>query len=488
MKKIIFSVAALMICGVTFGQVAGSKQATAVAPLAGAPATANAGESYQNGNDHKVQVRQAGTMQSVFTDQNDGGGLGGNLASVTQTGMVTGNTPNSGQLNLASVNQSGTANESSTWQQGDRNNARTDQGQTDDESLSNKARIQQGNANNAEDNFAYIEQDGERNQATSFQTYDNSESFIDQDGNDNEARVRQIAAPENSDGHSGFIEQDGDENGSQIRQDGEGARNVAESRQDGEGNQSKQLQTNSASAGGAVNTAISDQGSLGGGGGYISSPDAGNNSGTIASMSTNGVDLGPDVDSDNGIVFQTQTGTGDYAFARQHGNDTPNYAEQVQSGGSGNVATITQDSQQDVSTDLNYAKQVQVGSDNNVGLFQTESGNKADQRQNGSSNNALALQDGDHNLLNTKQTGASNDLFSEQYGSFDAALLVQDAGQSYFASQGATIAGANNQIDVLQQGPSGTLVQEECTFDLPMAPMPIQDVPTLTIGDICPDC
>ena len=473
MKKIIFSVAALMI----FGQVAGSKQATAVAPLAGAPATANAGESYQNGNDHKVQVRQAGTMQSVFTDQNDGGGLGGNLASVTQTGMVTGNTPNSGQLNLASVNQSGTANESSTWQQGDRNNARTDQGQTDDESLSNKARIQQGNANNAEDNFAYIEQDGERNQATSFQTYDNSESFIDQDGNDNEARVRQIAAPENSDGHSGFIEQDG-----------EGARNVAESRQDGEGNQSKQLQTNSASAGGAVNTAISDQGSLGGGGGYISSPDAGNNSGTIASMSTNGVDLGPDVDSDNGIVFQTQTGTGDYAFARQHGNDTPNYAEQVQSGGSGNVATITQDSQQDVSTDLNYAKQVQVGSDNNVGLFQTESGNKADQRQNGSSNNALALQDGDHNLLNTKQTGASNDLFSEQYGSFDAALLVQDAGQSYFASQGATIAGANNQIDVLQQGPSGTLVQEECTFDLPMAPMPIQDVPTLTIGDICPDC
>jgi hypothetical protein len=32
-----------MICAVTFGQVAGSKQAAAVAPLAGAPATVNAG-------------------------------------------------------------------------------------------------------------------------------------------------------------------------------------------------------------------------------------------------------------------------------------------------------------------------------------------------------------------------------------------------------------------------------------------------------------
>lgn len=33
---------------------------------------------------------QAGAKQLVFTDQNDGGDSGGNLASVTQTGMVNG--------------------------------------------------------------------------------------------------------------------------------------------------------------------------------------------------------------------------------------------------------------------------------------------------------------------------------------------------------------------------------------------------------------
>jgi hypothetical protein len=41
-------------------------------------------------NTHKLQVCQAGAKQLVFTDQNDGGDSGGNLASVTQTGMVNG--------------------------------------------------------------------------------------------------------------------------------------------------------------------------------------------------------------------------------------------------------------------------------------------------------------------------------------------------------------------------------------------------------------
>lgn len=484
MKKVLLCTAALMVGTVAFAQLGqlGPDAATKVTPLAGSAAGANSGESIQNGNGNKVQVRQAGTSQSVFTDQNDGSGLGNNLARVMQTGDVS---DPSGIENDAEVLQSGTANQSTTIQQGDFNNAHIAQGRNgNDASADNKASIQQGNAQNAERNFAAIQQDGERNQATSFQTYDNSQSFIDQDGNDNEGRIRQIASPNGSDGHSGLIAQDGDDNGAQIRQDGNGATNLAEATQDGDGNNSKQLQTNSASSGGAVNTALVNQGT----GSFSSSDDVGNTQGVIAGLSTNGQNLGPSVTSTNGIAFQTQTGTGDFAQIKQYGDDAPNYGEQIQAGGSGNTAVIAQDSDDTFGTDANYAKQVQLGSNNLAGVNQAESGNKADQRQSGSDNTALASQNGDHNLLNMKQFGAQNVAFSEQDGTSGATLLTQYDGQSYVARQNATIGGANNQIDVLQQGPTGDGVQVDCTFDVPMDPMSIPDVPGFSLEDICPGC
>ena len=153
MKKAILCAAALMFGTMAFAQVSGAPTASAVPALPGAAANANTGESIQNGNDNKVRVRQAGTSQSVYTNQNDGSGSGGNLAAVQQTGLVN---PTSGIANLAEVLQSGSANQSTTLQEGDYNNAVTRQGQNDDSSARNKAWIRQGTGQQAESNHAAI--------------------------------------------------------------------------------------------------------------------------------------------------------------------------------------------------------------------------------------------------------------------------------------------------------------------------------------------
>lgn len=224
MKKVILCAAALMFGTVAMAQVSGTPMGggsqpavTPVAALPGAAAGANTGQSIQNGNDNKVRVRQAGTSQSVLTNQSDGSGTGGNLAQVTQIGLVQ---SGSGELNLAEVQQQGSANQTTLLQQGDYNEAITRQGSNDDASSGNKARIQQGavGAQQAESNYAAIDQDGTNNQAQTDQRYDNSDAWTIQVGDANKSMVYQSAGPNGSSGHDALTEQYGNNNESSIHQ------------------------------------------------------------------------------------------------------------------------------------------------------------------------------------------------------------------------------------------------------------------------------
>jgi hypothetical protein len=499
MKKVILGASAMLFCTIGFAQVtpsvtSGSQPAArTVSALPGAAATANAGESYQNGNDHKVQVRQAGTNQTVYTEQNDGDGAGGNLASVMQTGSVS---SVSGAENAAEVIQQGTANESTLIQQGDRNNAITEQGLTDLESTGNKARIQQGNGGGSEDNTAAIRQDGDYNEANTFQTWDNNDAFTIQDGESNKSMIVQNGGGENLAGQEALAEQYGDRNESSIAQGGAGGRNVANTIQDGDDNHAKQTQNTIAASGMLAETALINQGN--------EATFAGVGS-TLNNMLDNGQNLYDELDavdnitngsfnpgSQGGIAFQTQNGKMSAAEIHQFGSGSQagNYAEQYQDGWNQN-ALIVQNAYGNSNGGDNYARQEQHVDNNDAAIAQNGRGNKAFQYQTDRRNMALSTQRGAGNLVNTYQFGNDNKVTTAQRGQSNAALVVQRGGQSYVASQ--NIPGGNpngnNQIDVYQGGPTDDFSNMiDCGFDMPMDPMVIPEVPTLTIGDICPDC
>ena len=91
--------------------------------------------------------------------------------------------------------------------------------------------------------------------------------------------------------------------------------------------------------------------------------------------------------------------------------------------------------------------------------------------------------------MNTKQTGDLSFVTSAQNGLSNVALYDQHDGQSYVGQQGlGALGGSNNQIDVQQMGPDGVFSTADCSFDMQMGAMPINDVPVLEIDDICPDC
>jgi len=204
MRKVILSVVALAIASVAMAQDTGARKAVQVAQIPGSVATANTGESIQNGSANAVQVRQAGTEQSTLTNQD---GVA-NLARVMQTGDVNGNQALSGQLNLAEVEQTGFNNESTIYQEGDFNNAMIDQN-NDNDTAANRAQIMQGTANQAENNDANITQDGEDNSAYTLQTYDNSDAATTQNGVGNTSEINQNAGPENSQGQFAIVTQTG---------------------------------------------------------------------------------------------------------------------------------------------------------------------------------------------------------------------------------------------------------------------------------------
>ncbi|MGY8915226.1 MAG: hypothetical protein ACKVJF_09120 [Flavobacteriales bacterium] len=484
MKKVILCAAALMIGGVAFAQVSNSA-GTAPSTLSAETnlsldPLANTGTSIQTGDNQAVRIRQAGTIQSVLTDQSNGAGTGGNLARVRQTGNVSGNTAASGEANWATVLQSGTTNQSTTRQEGDFNNAFTDQ-----DGESNKARIRQGTGQNAEDNFAAIEQSGTTNQALTQQTFDNSEAWTRQIGTDNKSRVLQNAGDDGTDGHSAFNHQEGDRNESWIQQDAvnpaDGG-NIAEALQIGDDNQAKQLQATSAPNGSPGNDGVINQG--------IPSPF--NNFGDFpllgqlySELSLGSTPGGPSVgakakqlqygEDNDAEIFQTLGSVG-----------ASNFAEQIQDvGSSGNDATIIQ-AHTVMGDPDNLSKQYQSGADNFAGMYVVGTGNKSLQDQRGDMNESYSSQEGFGNLLNVHQRGNENYGITMQDGSNNAALLVQYDGQSYTIDQN----GSGNQSNILQMGPTGDFSAGEipCDFDFDMDLDMDYTVPDFILDPVCDGC
>ncbi len=501
MKKVVLSAMALMFAAVGFSQVTDSNGnaspvATTVPILTGAAATANSGLSIQNGNDNKVRVRQAGTNQSVYTNQDNGAGIiGANQAFVRQTGAVSGA---SGVGNRTDVFQSGDVNSSMTIQEGDYNDAITRQGQKDPAILSsgNQALIRQGTAQQAEGNFAAIDQDGIDNQARTKQTYDNSDAWTQQTGTENKSLILQNAGPNGTDGHYAMNEQEGERNESYITQQGNGARNSARALQVGNDNQANQMQTATAAAGGSGNDAGIVQGATSSVRRNAVAPEA-----TTQWIAVrDNVDLGANTiyyvpPTEGNKAKQTQVGAGNSAGIYQLGGSIgfSNYAEQEQNGDDNNAGMV-QGHYYNGETS-NYGKQDQDGNGNTAGLVQTGSGNKSLQNQVGNDNTSLAFQQGKNHKLNTHQFGNDNVAFATQSGLGNRALIVQYNGQSYSVEQNKGAAyndftGGGNQADILQMGPNGNFDTGaiDCYFEDPMNLDQNYNVPGLDLGDICPDC
>jgi len=495
MKKLFFSAAALVCSGAIFAQAnqgpledvnsGTSTDAQVVAAKAGAASTANAGESIQNGDAQKVYVRQAGTNMSVFTEQGNGLGTGANQARIWQTGAVS---AESGIENAADVRQLGTENQSTTRQEGDRNEAVTRQGLVDASSEWNKALIRQGTADNAEGNYATIEQDGAENQAWTRQTFDNSEARTVQAGNGNAAKVIQVANPNQSAGHSALVEQYGEENNAVTMQNGS-AKNTARTAQLGSGNVSFQTQSSSATSG-IGNNADVDQGT-----GLVQSQ-------LVTDIYFGGVGNVDDITSGGGfngtstagIAVQDQTGENNNAFIGQFGiaDAESNYAEQNQ-GGKDNQALTVQNAF-GFANGANYSRQDQTGEANVAGISQIGGHNRAYQRQADANNMALSTQRGYNHVLNTYQDGDANVATTAQRGDQNTILLVQRGGHSYSAQQNVQEAldteNGYNVIDVLQLGPNGDFSHDgiECEFEDPKSPSMDFDIQDFDIANPCDDC
>tara|TARA_R100000935_G_scaffold9625_1_gene19553 strand:- start:36332 stop:37837 length:1506 start_codon:yes stop_codon:yes gene_type:complete len=501
MKKVILCAVALVFGTFAYAQVGGAPVADqSLVPDNSASAESNAGLSIQNGDDNRVRVRQAGELNTVYTEQDNGTGLGGNLARVMQTGDVNGNQADSGEDNAAEVRQSGSANQSTTVQEGDFNNAYTAQGQNDAASSGNKALIRQGTGNQAESNYAAIEQDGSGNQAQTQQTYDNSDAWTRQMGTDNKSMISQNAAPEASFGHEAENFQNGDRNESSINQMGAGARNTARTFQTGDDNQAKQDQTTNSALAGMGNRAGIGQGQDGFGAFQFSTitPVAVALHGRIDSEVDGSADplSTTSAASIGAKAKQVQAGKLQEADIMQFGGTVgaSNYAEQVQASGWNNDAGIVQ-GHFNIGETSNYAKQYQAGDNNTAGLVQEGSGFKALQDQRGHRNEALSYQTGEDNLLNIHQRGNDNDATSTQHGLANQALIVQRGGQSFVAQQNmglgsSDLSDGGNQIDALQLGPNGDFGTDgiDCDFEDPMDLDMDYTVPGFDLGDVCPDC
>lgn len=491
MKKVILCVFALLTVSLGYSQVndlldkglADDSDASSVPNLSPNP-LANKGLSVQTGNSQKVLVQQAGTANAAWTVQENGSGIGENQARVRQTGNVG---PFSGVANSAEVRQSGSLNQSTTAQEGDYNNALTRQGQNDGgASTSNKARIQQGVAQQGEYNFSNVTQDGLGNEAFTRQTYDNNDAWVTQAGDHNLSFVNQNGSPNGTDGHSGLVDQDGDFNESIIMQGGAGGRNDAKTLQLGNANHAKQVQTTDALTGSQGNNAIISQGDGG-------TPTFLNTSvlfGRIVPLDAGFQNGGFSGNSYNGVAFQFQAGHENEAEIHQFGADAPqghNYGEQNQNGAR-NDAYIIQNAFGNPNGGANYARQDQMsgGDDNIAGIGQNGQGHKAYQRQFGDRNNAISTQRGTYNLVNTYQDGVDNWGTTKQVGQFNKALLVQKGTNSYMIDQN----GVGNQAYSLQLGPDGNIWDdgENCYFEPQMDPMYIAPINSFDLDDICQGC
>ena len=481
MKKLIFGAAALLFTGASFAQLATAEVKTAtngtnadeITAEAALPQTGgfwgNTGKSVQEGTDQKVYVAQAGSNNSVFTDQANGSGDGENKARIWQTGNVL---PDSGFENLAEVIQRGTNNQSTTQQEGDWNMAITRQGLKDDSSEGNRAYINHGIAEQGEGNYVMVEQDGLDNRSKTVQVYDNSDARTIQEGEANMADIRQDAGPNQSSGHTALVEQYGDENASRVRQYGS-ARNSAHSAQAGNNNKSNQNQTSDALSG-IGNTGVVAQGT---------NPVNAQVASAFVYMDTNVDDISNGTPnflgtSDDNKALQNQNGEGNAGYIGQWGDGDGNYGEQNQDG-KNSTATMIQNSYGNPSGGNNYARQDQTGDDHEAMLSQNGFSHSAYQRQYGAENFVASTQRGNSNLVSTYQDGSvgkGNAAHTAQRGSDNQILLVQKGGfyggNSYVVEQGVTGpagSASGNQANILQLGPAGDFVNdaEACDFQDP---------------------
>ncbi len=474
MKKVILCATALLIGGVAMAQdgaVAPKKAVEATPNIAIAPdLNANYGVSSQDGTSNKVYVAQAGSRQSVWTVQSNGTGIGGNQISVTQTGLVT--PGESGIENVVEARQMGTGNSSQIAQQGDYNNALTEQGLTEDDSANNVASIVQGVANQAENNEAYVKQDGDGNNSFTKQTFDNNESSTIQNGTENLASVMQQANPNQSAGHSATVNQDGMRNQATVGQS-EGDRNTSVANQDGNDNRTYQTQTGGSFAelaqDGTNNASTQNQD----GSGNIGLVDQGSNA-LNSQIGTWDVNQGvmtsiydytgtPNGDSKNGIAFQDQTGDDNKAYIGQFdGIGTANSAEQIQNG-DGNTAYMKQNSYTSAGDNTNgdgggnIGKQMRTNNGSIAGLVQLGRRNVAVQNQH-RNDDVFSIQDGRRNLLNTVQAGGQNIAHTIQIGDDNQAFVTQNMGQGYVVEQGLnSLMSSGNTVQVHQYGPGGAI-------------------------------
>lgn len=485
MKKLILSVAALAIATVAMAQDTGARKAVQVAQIPGSAMGANTGESIQNGSNNAVQVRQAGTEQSTLTNQN---GVG-NLARVMQTGDVNGNEALSGQLNLAEVEQTGYNNQATSVQEGDFNNSMIDQNNDGgEESLGNRAHIMQGTGDNAENNDAAIEQDGQDNSAYTLQTYDNSDASTVQNGTGNISEIGQNAGPEDSMGQFAIVNQSGEDNESRVDQDnaaGSDARNVALTTQVGARNKAEQIQSANGSVG---NRGQIDQGQA-------------TNTITVSLPAFNNAVLLNDFDSEvnifdgsnfgdseDGVAYQNQSGDGNDAFIGQTSTGSgSNNAGQDQTGNN-NSAFASQNLFG--SGNDNISKQIQMGDGNAASVNQSGSSHGSIQDQWGADNVAVTSQGGVHNNSNTFQEGTANYGQTLQHGQDNVALLTQRSGQSYTIRQNEGVFApgvGGNQADILQEGPSGSGVQNGFMHVNPWAVTAPHSVGTFSLAPLYED-
>ncbi|WP_299254635.1 curlin [uncultured Lacinutrix sp.] len=460
MKKVIFGATALLFTGAMFAQVAQSdlKDVNGTNSQDASLATSfssggNFGEADQQGNGNQLQVRQAGAWQSTYSEQGDGLGTGGNKARIWQTGEVT--PPPSGFANVSDVRQLGTENESTTYQEGDFNEAVTRQGLKDGGlSGGNRALIQHGTAGQGEYNFAMVEQDGQDNRSKTIQSFDNNEARTVQLGDNNRMSIRQKSGPNGTSGNSALAEQYGDDNHATTYQDGHDQE--AHLVQTGDDNRANQIQE------GNNNRGVVDQGQ-----GLIDDTIAGLSGQVYLDVfadSDYSVGAGGS-DSQAGKALQIQDGDDNQAYLGQFGSDgeASNYGEQNQVGDS-NSASMNQNAFGTAAGGANYGRQDQDGDGNFAILGQNGRDHKAYQRQDGDSNFVISSQKGNANLVSTFQGGDFNVAITGQRGHDNQALVVQmsdnGAGHSFVSRQNVLDGGmpnGGNTIDVLQLGPDGDL-------------------------------
>ena len=463
MKKVIFGATALLFSGAILAQgpvsqddlkdVNGTNsQDTQTAAYFGASG-GNSTEAHQTGNINKLEVKQAGALQSVYTEQGDGSGTGDNRARIWQTGEVS--PPPSGFANFADVRQLGSQNQSQTYQEGDFNEAITRQGLKDASSSGNRALIQHGTGQQGEGNYAMVEQDGTDNRSKTIQSFDGNQARTVQVGDANAMRVRQLSGPDGSSGNTALAEQYGSTNNGITFQNGHDQE--AHLVQTGANNMSNQTQL------GERNRGVVDQGQ-----GLTDDvfTTFGGTTANIDALADSDYSFGSGgSDSQGGKALQVQDGDDNDAYIGQFGSsgEDSNYGEQNQDGNN-NSASLNQNAFGTATGGANYGRQDQEGGFNMALMGQNGRDHKAYQRQIGDANVAVASQKGTANLVSTYQGGDNNLAISGQRGHDNQILAVQmsdaGAGHTFLGRQNVADGGlpnGGNTMNVLQLGPDGDI-------------------------------